>query len=151
MTAPEPSGFLMRGSWRADLVLARKLELRGGPYAPSLARAGVDEVLCGHLDALDLEDVVVLVSELVTNAVRHGGADEGETIVVHLAIAADVLRVEVCDDGPGFDPARIPGPRRGAGGNGLVLVECLSSAWGVNGDDATCVWFERTLEALPRS
>lgn len=143
---PEPAGFLMFGSWAVDLVLARKFELAGGLDAPRLARAEVVELLAPRVTARDLDDVAVMTSELVTNAVRHGGAGDDETIVVHVAIAAAVLRVEVCDHGPGFTPPAILLPRARGGGNGLILVERLSSSWGVAGDDGTCVWFERPLE-----
>jgi anti-sigma regulatory factor (Ser/Thr protein kinase) len=143
----EPAaGFLMRGSWRANLVLAYKVELTGGRDAPGSARAHLREQLAGRLSDDDLDDVLVLASEIVTNAVRHGGADRRETIVVHLAIAADCLRIEVCDHGPGFDPPPVLRQRAEGGGSGLILVERLSARWGVSGDDGTCVWFERSLE-----
>lgn len=144
----ELPGFLMLGSWRPDPVLADKLELAGGVLAPARVRAHLTELLEGRLGEDDLGDVVVLVSELVTNALRHGGADEHETIVVHLAIAPDVVRVEVCDQGPGFERPKILRPRAEGGGNGLILVERLSSSWGVAGDDGTCVWFELALAPL---
>lgn len=146
MTAPDPSGFLMRDSWRVDAVVSQRLELPGGPLAPARARAWATERLAGHLAGQQLLDVAVLVSELVTNAVRHGGAGPDETIVVHLALAPEVLRVEVCDRGPGFDPPAVPRRRSEGGGNGLVLLSRLSTSWGVAGDDGTCVWFERALQ-----
>lgn len=146
MTAPaEHGGFLMLGSWRADVVLAHKLELPGGAATAAAARKWAAEQLAGHVSAEDLLDVEVLVSELVTNAVRHGHAGVDETVAVHVAIGAGVLRVEVCDQGPGFTPPAAPRPRPEGGGHGLMLVERLSSAWGVAGDDGTCVWFERPL------
>jgi anti-sigma regulatory factor (Ser/Thr protein kinase) len=135
----------MLGSWAPDAVLADKLELAGGRYAARKARKALSALLAGRIGEDDLTDVVVLASELVTNAVRHGGAGVDDTIVVHLAIAADVLRIEVCDRGPGFVPPAILRPRSAGGGNGLILVERLSSSWGVSGDDGTCVWFEREL------
>jgi anti-sigma regulatory factor (Ser/Thr protein kinase) len=142
----EPAaGFLMRGSWRADVVLAYKVELQGGVDAPAMARGHVRLQLTGRVGDEDLDDVLVLASELVTNAVRHGDAGEDETIVVHLAIATDLLRVEVCDHGPGFVAPAVLRPRSQGGGNGLILVARLSSSWGVSGDDGTCVWFERRL------
>jgi anti-sigma regulatory factor (Ser/Thr protein kinase) len=145
MTAPAPGGFLMRDSWRVDAVFAQKIELAGGRRAPARVRAWVRERLAGYLAEQELDDIGVLVSELVTNAVRHGGASPRDTIVVHLAVAPDVLRVEVCDPGPGFDPPAVPRPRSEGGGNGLVLLQRLSRSWGVAGDDGTCVWFEHAL------
>jgi anti-sigma regulatory factor (Ser/Thr protein kinase) len=145
MARREANGFLMVGSWAADTVLAHKIELRGGLAAPALARAKLGALIERHVAEQDLQDVLVLASELVTNAVRHAGAGVDETIVVYLAIAGDVLRVEVCDQGPGFDPPARLLPRAEGGGNGLILVERLSSSWGVATDDGTCVWFERAL------
>jgi serine/threonine-protein kinase RsbW len=142
---PGPAGFLMFDSWGVDLVLSHKLKLAGGVGAPGAARASVAALLAARLSEDDLLDVVVMTSEVVTNAVRHGDVGEDETIVVHLAIAADILRIEVCDRGPGFRPPAVLVPRSSGGGNGLILVERLSSSWGVSGDDGTCVWFERAL------
>lgn len=146
----EPAGFLMRGSWSTDVVLAHKAELAGGRSAPARARAQVASLLVGRVTEDDLVDVLVLTSELVANAVSHGGTGERDVVVVHLAIATDVLRVEVCDRGPGFTAPAVPRPRAAGGGNGLVLVDRLSSCWGVADDDGTCVWFERRLEPVPR-
>jgi anti-sigma regulatory factor (Ser/Thr protein kinase) len=142
---PRPDGFLMHDSWRADIVLARRLELGGGVLAARTGRRRVSEMLRQRLDEQDLHDVEVLVSEIVTNAVRHGRAGPDDTIVVHVAMSSDCLRVEVCDQGPGFTPPRSPCTRADGGGNGLLLLDRLSSAWGVAGDDGTCVWFERVL------
>jgi len=138
-------GFLMRDSWRPDVVLACKLEIDGGRDAPGHARAAVNELLGERLDREWLFGVGVLVSEVVTNAVRHGGADRNRTVVVHVALAYEVLRVEVCDQGLGFTPPRNPRPRSQGGGIGLVLLDRMSSRWGVALDDGTCVWFERDL------
>jgi hypothetical protein len=60
-------------------------------------------------------------------------------------MSRDCLRIEVCDQGPGFTRPDAPRTRADGGGNGLMLLDRLSSAWGVSGDDGTCVWFERAL------
>ena len=148
---PQPAGFLMRESWRGDAVFAQKFELRGVRFAPGAVRARCGELLGARLDGDDLLEVIVLISELITNAVRHGGADEAETIVVHVAIAPHVLRVEVCDRGPGVEPPAVPRRRPRGGGNGLVLLARMSSRWGVDCDDGTCVWFERALSPPDRA
>ena len=142
----ESDGFLMLGSWAPDAQLARTFDLDGGRLAPGNARALLVALLEKRIAEDDLCDVVVLTSELVTNAVRHGGAGPGERIVVYVAIAGALLRIEVCDDGPGFEPPQILRQHIGGGGSGLVLVDRLSSSWGVSNDDRTCVWFERPLQ-----
>lgn len=144
MVQPDRTEYLLR-EWRPDAVVARRFEVVGGTYAPGTARAMLDELLTGRLCADDLFDVSVLLSELVTNAVRHAGAGEEETIVVHVAVAPTVLRVEVCDQGPGFQPPIVPRSRPHGGGNGLVLLARMSNDWGVATDDGNCVWFERAV------
>jgi anti-sigma regulatory factor (Ser/Thr protein kinase) len=138
----------MHGSWHADVVLTRKLELAGGADAPGIARVEIGKLLADLVSAVDLLDVTVLVSEVVTNAVRHGRAHASDTVVVHLAMAADLLRIEVCDDGPGFSPPANPRRRADGGGNGLMMLQRMSSAWGVATDDGTCVWFERRVQRI---
>jgi serine/threonine-protein kinase RsbW len=145
----DPVGFLMHASWRADVMLAHTFELQGGRHAPGAVRSRFGRLLAEHLDGDDFLDVIVLVSELITNAVRHGRADDHGTIVVHVALAPHVLRVEVCDAGPGFVPPTVPRPRPEGGGNGLVLLAQMSSSWGVACDDGTCVWFERAVSPPP--
>jgi signal transduction histidine kinase len=82
----------------------------------------------------------VLVTELVTNAVRHAEGGPDDKVVLHLAAAAGLVRVEVCDGGAGFDPAeREPDP---TGGFGLVMLRRLADRWGVDATGGTCVWFE---------
>ena len=85
------------------------------------------------------DDVALLVSELVTNSVRHAGARSGEPIGLHVAAWPRRVRVEVSDPGGGFAP-REPRPRAdGASGWGLYLVDRLADRWGAA--DGT-VWFE---------
>jgi anti-sigma regulatory factor (Ser/Thr protein kinase) len=141
----ESAGFLARGTWRASAVRHVRTELPGGPRSPQLARRAVEQHFALELDGDRLASVELLTTELVSNAVRHGGADEDEVVVVHLATAPGCLRVEVCDRGDGFRPGR-PTPY-GEGGYGLFLVSEVSSRWGVSQEDGNCAWFEFDLEA----
>ena len=60
-----------------------------------------------------------------------------------MKVGDEKVRVEVTDDGRGFSPPEAPMPHGdGSGGWGLQLVDRVASAWGVEVDDATCVWFE---------
>jgi anti-sigma regulatory factor (Ser/Thr protein kinase) len=87
-------------------------------------------------------DVRLLVSELVTNAVRHANLDDHDVIRLVVDLADSVLRVEVHDPGGGFVPtAPAPDPARPSGW-GLYLVAELADRWGVDCDDSTLVWFE---------
>ena len=97
----------------------------------------------------DLDNLELLVTELVTNAVRHAGLSEEGWVSVELVVGLGAIHVEVCDPGHGFDPAggapSSPGQARGSGW-GLFLVEQLASRWGVQLDDCTRVWFDLTSE-----
>jgi anti-sigma regulatory factor (Ser/Thr protein kinase) len=87
-------------------------------------------------------NVRLLVSELVTNSVRHSQTGASDPIELRLAVFADRLRVEVSDHGSGFQ-RRVRTPERGSGsGWGLYLVDQLADRWGVSRDETTHVWFE---------
>jgi anti-sigma regulatory factor (Ser/Thr protein kinase) len=118
----------------------RVIQFMGGPRAVGAAREAVLDHATG-LPTETLEDLELLVSEVVTNAVRHGGADHDRTIELRLRDEPDVLRVEVSDPGSGFD--RSTPRRRADGGWGLLFVDKLADRWDVDRfDDHTVVWFE---------
>jgi signal transduction histidine kinase len=83
--------------------------------------------------------VRLLISELVTNALRHG--DHTEPVELHASWNSTV-RVEVIDHGEGFTPLPRQGPLDEPGGYGLLLVGSLADRWGVENQDCTTVWFE---------
>ena len=134
------AGYLSKGTWKVTGVDSARVGLSGGLRAPGDARRAVEERFTGVLGADALASVQLLVTELVSNAVRHGGAAEGQEIALHLATAPACIRVEVCDPGPGFEAGR-PQPY-GEGGYGLFLVDEVASRWGVSAGDGTCTWFE---------
>jgi anti-sigma regulatory factor (Ser/Thr protein kinase) len=115
------------------------LQLDRGPNAAAKARGGLAS-LGDDLDGSLLETLQLLVTEVVTNSVRHARAD---TVLLSVLVGDSTVRAEVTDHGPGFDPARV-GPLSSAHtGWGLFLVERLADGWGVNKDrDGTRVWFE---------
>jgi anti-sigma regulatory factor (Ser/Thr protein kinase) len=96
------------------------------------------EALAGMLTALPSArrvDARLLVSELVTNAFRHGMPP----ISLRLELHGSHLRVEVTDAGGGR-PRRRPDPGPD-GGWGLMLVERAADRWGV-ADGSMRIWFE---------
>lgn len=118
------------------------LRLSGGSTAAARARRELSR-LPADLDPSVFEVLRLLVTELVSNAVRHAAAEQ---ISLKVLVARDAVFTEVSDAGPGFDPAQTRGPQTGHSGLGLVLVERLADRWGVSRDAAaTKVWFELRL------
>ena len=117
-------------------------ELTGGPYAVTAARLALSD-----LDELVEEslafDVRLLVSELVTNSVRHAQIGPEDSIQLRVEVGDDSVRVEVSDRGPGFDPpAEDPTAELAReSGWGLFFVTQLADSWGVERDNGR-VWFE---------
>jgi anti-sigma regulatory factor (Ser/Thr protein kinase) len=87
-------------------------------------------------------DVAVLTSEVVSGAVWRASTTEWEEII--LRVNRDKrIRVEVIDCGTGFDPSAPARSAANDSGLGLILVDQLASAWGVDRrGDCTIVWFE---------
>jgi anti-sigma regulatory factor (Ser/Thr protein kinase) len=89
--------------------------------------------------AEESETVRLLLTELVTNSIRHA-TDTACPIEVHVRAGPGGVRVEVDDSGEGFDPRpRTPGV---GGGFGLLLVDRLADRWGVVEERPCRVWFE---------
>ena len=129
----------------ADESLA--IELAPGPRCAAEARA----CLAPLEDSLATQiylDLSLLVSELVTNCVRHARLRTRDVIRLRVGVSDRVLRVEVSDPGEGFG-AKVPRPApRGPGGWGLFLTERLADRWGVDRESGwTTVWLEVDLDA----
>lgn len=123
-----------------------EFQIAGGPQAPQSARTQLTDRLDSQVGRPVLDNMRLLVSELVTNCVLHGGAgiDDGR-ITVRAAVDGDCVRTEVCHDAPRFAPPAHEPDLASPGGLGLFLVEQMSSAWGIEEDRETCVWFELCL------
>jgi anti-sigma regulatory factor (Ser/Thr protein kinase) len=124
-------------------TFAVEADVPGGPRAASQARRLVRDELRGRVPSEVLPDVALLVTELVANGVRHGGAHVGTELHLRLERRPRALHVEV--ENPDTMAVavgrRAPDLRRG-GGLGLHIVERLASRWGVRGGRSTAVWFE---------
>lgn len=133
------SRILRRGATRRPTEVT--LRLRGGPEAVSLARHSLHD-LHDQLGPELFEDMRLLVSELVTNSVRHAVAATESTVTLEVSVGEEIVRCCVSDPGPGFEPAeRKPEDDPGSGW-GLFLVEQLADRWGVDLNAGTSVWFE---------
>jgi integral membrane sensor domain MASE1/anti-sigma regulatory factor (Ser/Thr protein kinase) len=125
---------------------AVEVELKPGRGCPAEARSALSP-LAGALPTEVYLDLSLLVSELVTNSVRHAGLRARDEIRLQVETSARLLRVEVSDPGGGFGaklPERDP---KGPGGWGLFLTERLADRWGVDREGGwTTVWLEVDLE-----
>jgi anti-sigma regulatory factor (Ser/Thr protein kinase) len=117
-----------------------KMALRADPRCVGAARRLVRE-RCQALPAgADLGAIALMVSELVTNVIRHTPSGDGE---LRLLLGDRTIRVEVEDQGAGVPAAPSAPDREFGGGFGLHLVDRLSHRWGV--ERRNCVWFEMDL------
>ena len=124
------------------------VELEPGPGCPADARAALSP-LVGALATQVYSDMRLLVSELVTNSVRHARLLPGDRIRLQVELSDRVFRVEVSDPGEGFGPSISEPAARGPGGWGLFLTEQLADRWGVDRDGGwTTVWLERDFDPL---
>ena len=123
-----------------------------GAQAPSVARGVVAEWLADQVAPCVLETALLLVSELVTNSVRHSGVPEGEDVVVRVDLWRDDCRLEVEDPGRGGVIAPEPQDLLKGGGMGLNLVRMLSERWGVvrATEGPTRVWAQLPRAAAPQ-
>lgn len=136
------------GSSRSTDAPALRISLEQNPHAPALARAAI----AGFSDGSDiaparLATLLLLVSEVVTNAVIHSDAPaQAEIVLAARMTSSGSVRVEVTDGGEGFTPVARD-PSRPGGGYGLYLVEQEALSWGVEPAGGTRVWFELATHA----
>ena len=109
------------------------------------ARALTREALGDRLPSERLDDAVLIVTELVTNAVRHGPPEPDGTIIFKLEVTEGTVRAIVIDGGGDFEFERATFDAR-TRHFGLQLVDRLSSRWGLSLDGEKAVWFEIDLE-----
>jgi anti-sigma regulatory factor (Ser/Thr protein kinase) len=124
-------------------MAVNRIDLRfpAGPQAPGLARHALSQ-LSGEIREDVLQNVSLLVSELVTNSVRHAGLGRRSAIIMSVQVCHEAVRVEVFDEGPGFEPV-LPSPTFSQdSGWGLYLVRRVADRWGVSHEGMTRVWFE---------
>jgi anti-sigma regulatory factor (Ser/Thr protein kinase) len=118
------------------------LRVAGGPEAPRVARAAVRGQLDAHLGEEQASDVALIVSELVTNSVRHASVGVDGEILVEALHLGDHLLVSVVDPGSSHIPHLADAHADQPSGIGLRLVARLSSSWGFarDGSGVTRVW-----------
>lgn len=122
-------------------------EFPGEVSSVPAARAWAHGLLAVRLAPTALDDVLLLLSEVVTNAVTHSdsGRTAGGRVTVHLTYGPEAVHVEVTDDGSTTSTPAVHVPDADAdGGRGLWLVDLLAIAWGSSRHDEAgrSVWFQ---------
>jgi anti-sigma regulatory factor (Ser/Thr protein kinase) len=137
----------LRGHWAGVAVVTAALaalpEVRvfaGSPHQVRHVRGFVGRTVAGCPVA---GDVVLLASEIATNAIVHTASGAGGKFAVLLYHSGNRVRVEVLDGGSVKTPVADPRGCRGDSGRGLVLVEEIAARWGYfGGRRGRVVWFE---------
>jgi anti-sigma regulatory factor (Ser/Thr protein kinase) len=120
-----------------------RMRLGSGPDAAAEARRAIGR-LRADLDPPLMETLRLLVTELVTNSVRHTDCD---AVTLRIAVGTSAVLTEVADDGPSFDlepyEAESVDDHDPGFGWGLFLVQRLAKSWGVKEEGGSKrVWFE---------
>jgi anti-sigma regulatory factor (Ser/Thr protein kinase) len=136
-----------RSNGMAPIEVSLPLDVR----APGAARIVVERCLGGRVEPAALESARLLVSELVTNSVRHSGGSAADSVTVRVRLTPSRLGLEIEDGGNGgpISP-QTPDPETGAG-LGLNLVRTVSERWGVErvADGRTRVWAQIAAYVRP--
>jgi anti-sigma regulatory factor (Ser/Thr protein kinase) len=117
------------------------LSLEPHPASPAIARDHARDFVGTWVRADVVDDLSLLVTEVVANAIRHAGSD----IRLEMSMSPAVVRVEVFDGSSELPVLRHPVPTSDSG-RGLRLVDALATRWGSRRQlDGKVVWFELRL------
>jgi anti-sigma regulatory factor (Ser/Thr protein kinase) len=120
-----------------------QVTLPDGPEGASFARRAMSRAAeLWRLDRELTETALLLVSEVATNAIRHGAPP----VRLSLRLEKTRLRVEVTDSSPVLPELTTPNPEQ-PGGRGLQIVQQLAATWGASSSPrrlGKTVWFELT-------
>lgn len=147
MSGASPTGARASGGPGASLQVPHErtgVRLARHAFAHEMDVAGINDEA--------REDAILVLSELVSNAVRHAAPLPSGEITVRWTVDADVLHIEITDGGAATRPQASVAALSSLGGRGLDIVRTVSKTWGITeGDDCVTVWAEvpRTPEVEP--
>ena len=117
-----------------SLVEGGQMEVRFALDVQAAARArdAVVQWMGDSVASSVLDHCKLLVSELVTNSVRHSGMPADEQVVVRVGVTGENVRIEVEDPGTEGSIAPRTADVDSGGGFGLLIVQMISEKWGVD-------------------
>jgi anti-sigma regulatory factor (Ser/Thr protein kinase) len=115
------------------------------PYAPAsvaVARQQLtEELVAAGIRHAAVGDAALVISELLSNAIRHARPLPGSSLQVEWALDNGAVEVAVSDGGAPTRPQRAHASVSALGGRGLDIVDYLARTWGVRTDDSgLTVW-----------
>lgn len=119
--------------------------------APGEARRLSWEFLRNRMDEARAVEFLIMVSEVVGNAVRHGRPEPDGRIGLRLESEAAVARAVVTDAAPVFSFDREILAERDLDHFGLFVVDALADRWGLSLDGKKAVWFEVDVDPSAQS
>src|SRR5687767_15789352 len=125
----------------SDPHLLAEWRLQVDRNTPGTARGLIRETI-GSTERLD--ELLLLVDEIVANAVVHGSPEADGQIGLRLERDARTIRIVATDGGDHFEP-ELAEPRSDWPHFGLYLLDELADRWGVSIDGKKAVWFEMDL------
>lgn len=113
------------------------VEVEANAHAPRISRTQLKDMRPELGSRFD--DVALVLSELVSNSVRHGTDNSAVSVVVGASDGR--VKIQVTDTGPCFE---VDAPR--GDGLGLDIVDQIADRWGVDKNGACTVWAEIALD-----
>lgn len=141
---PPEGSFVLGQRMATSTAGERTAELVSAPSSVTAARHLVrDDLVARGLPSRVVDDALVVVTELVGNAVRHArplrSTNRSGVIILRWDVADEQVRIDVTDGGGTKRPHVEPPSLAGTGGRGLAIVSAVVSDWGVtsNGERVT--------------
>jgi anti-sigma regulatory factor (Ser/Thr protein kinase) len=134
---------LTRGTWPpARGAHLASVGIDANPGAGAATRRALEQHLRNRVRPDELELLKMVTCEVVANAVLHGDSDQLGRVELLIGAAPGSFRIEVRDEGGGFEYPLEVSSRFESGGFGLVIVDRIATRWGAATDQGSCVWFE---------
>lgn len=107
---------------------------------PGIARTKLAAFLTlNRADLATIDNALIVVSEMIANAVAHGTPDDDGTMEISWSIDHDHLSLSVRDSGHGTDLVPRPFDEDSLGGRGLSIISRVADNWSVDLSEGTCV------------